>query len=382
MVHPHFLLHLAIILILSKYVAALSIKFKMPPVLGMIITGILLGPSVLDIVKTDIVLQWLARLGVILLLFTAGLDTDIAQMKSQGKASLMTAAGGVLVPFALGFFTSRFFGLDVFSSTLIGTVLMATSVSVTVMTLIDLKKLHSSEGTTILGAAIIDDVIGILMLTFVFGLHGGENNILISMAKILGYFVASFLVGFFLFKPIIRFTRKLEVESGVVAVALSLCFLFAWAAEKAGMAEITGAYIAGLFVGQTRSKRTVSEGVETLGQSFFVAIFFINIGLETQLRDISGNPGFIIFIILFAIAGKILGSGVGAKIGGFSLRQSTRIGVGMVPRGEVALIISAMALTRGIFTQTEYSTTVLIVILSAIITPPLLKWAFKEKDDV
>ncbi|MCD6342913.1 MAG: cation:proton antiporter [Spirochaetaceae bacterium] len=382
MVHPHFLLHLAIILILSKYVAALSIKFKMPPVLGMIITGILLGPSVLDIVKTDIVLQWLAKLGVILLLFTAGLDTDIAQMKSQGKASLMTAAGGVLVPFALGFFTSRFFGLDVFSSTLIGTVLMATSVSVTVMTLIDLKKLHSSEGTTILGAALIDDVIGILMLTFVFGLHGGENNILISMAKILGYFVASFLVGFFLFKPIIRFTRKLEVESGVVAVALSLCFLFAWAAEKAGMAEITGAYIAGLFVGQTRSKRTVSEGVETLGQSFFVAIFFINIGLETQLRDISGNPGFIIFIILFAIAGKILGSGVGAKIGGFSLRQSTRIGVGMVPRGEVALIISAMALTRGIFTQTEYSTTVLIVILSAIITPPLLKWAFKEKDDV
>ncbi len=382
MVHPHFLLHLAIILILSKYVAALSIKFKMPPVLGMIIMGILLGPSVLDIVKTDIVIQWLAKLGVILLLFTAGLDTDIAQMKSQGKASLMTAAGGVLVPFALGFFTSRFFGLDVFSATLIGTVLMATSVSVTVMTLIDLKKLHSSEGTTILGAAIIDDVIGILMLTFVFGLHGGENNILISMAKILGYFVASFIVGFFLFKPIIRFTRKLEVEAGVVAVALSLCFFFAWAAEKAGMAEITGAYIAGLFVGQTRSKRTVSEGVETLGQSFFVAIFFINIGLETQLRDISGNPGFIIFVILFAIIGKILGSGAGAKIGGFSLQQSTRIGIGMVPRGEVALIISAMALTRGIFTQTEYSTTVLIVILSAILTPPLLKWAFKEKDDV
>jgi len=382
MVHPHFLLHLAIILILSKYVAALSIKFKMPPVLGMIIMGILLGPSVLDIVKTDIVIQWLAKLGVILLLFTAGLDTDIAQMKSQGKASLMTAAGGVLVPFALGFFTSRFFGLDVFSATLIGTVLMATSVSVTVMTLIDLKKLHSSEGTTILGAAIIDDVIGILMLTFVFGLHGGENNILISMAKILGYFVASFIVGFFLFKPIIRFTRKLEVEAGVVAVALSLCFFFAWAAEKAGMAEITGAYIAGLFVGQTRSKRTVSEGVETLGQSFFVAIFFINIGLETQLRDISGNPGFIIFVILFAITGKILGSGAGAKIGGFSLQQSTRIGIGMVPRGEVALIISAMALTRGIFTQTEYSTTVLIVILSAILTPPLLKWAFKEKDDV
>ncbi len=243
MAHPHFLLHLAVILILSKYVAALAIKFKMPPVLGMIITGILIGPSALDIVKTDIVIQWLAKIGVILLLFTAGLDTDIVQMKSQGKASLLTAGGGVLLPFLLGFFTSRFFGLDNFSSILIGTVLMATSVSVTVMTLIDLKQLHSSEGTTILGAAIIDDVIGILMLTFVFGLHGGENNILFSMGKILAYFVLSSLVGFFLFRPIIRFTKRLNVESGVVTIALALCFFFAWAAEKAGMAEITGAYI-------------------------------------------------------------------------------------------------------------------------------------------
>ncbi len=381
MVHVHFLLHLAIILILSKYVAALAIKFKMPPVLGMIITGILIGPSALDIVKTDVVIQWLAKLGVILLLFTAGLDTDLVQMKSQGKASLLTAGGGVLVPFLLGYFTSLFFGLDNFSATLMGTVLMATSVSVTVMTLIDLKQLHSSEGTTILGAAIIDDVIGILMLTFVFGLHGGENNILLSMGKILGYFVLSFLVGFFLFKPIIRFTKRLNVESGVVTIALALCFFYAWAAEKAGMAEITGAYIAGLFIGQTRFKRTVSEGVETLGQTFFVAIFFINIGLETHLENISGNPLFIILIILFAIIGKIFGSGLGAKVGGFSLGQSTRIGVGMVPRGEVALIISAMALTRGIFTQTEYSTTVLIVILSAILTPPLLKLTFREKKE-
>ena len=382
MVHVHFLLHLAVILIVSKYVAALAIKFKMPPVLGMILAGILLGPSALDIVKTDIVIQWLAKLGVILLLFSAGLDTDINQMKSQGKVSLLTAGGGVVLPFLLGFFTSRFFGLDIFSATLIGTVLTATSVSVTVMTLIDLKQLHSLEGTTILGAAIIDDVIGILMLTFVFGLHGGDNNIILSIAKILAYFVVSFLVGFFLFKPIIRFTKRLNVESGVVTVALALCFFFAWAAEKSGMAEITGAYIAGLFLGQTRFKRTISEGIETLGQSFFVAIFFINIGLETHLENISGNPLFIILIIFFAITGKIFGAASGAKIGGFSLEQSTRIGVGMVPRGEVALIISAMALTQGIFSQTEYSTTVLIVILSAILTPLLLKLAFREKKEV
>ncbi len=379
MVHPHFLLHLAIILLLSKYVAALSLKFKMPPVLGMILVGILIGPSALDIVKTDVVIQWLSKLGVIMLLFTAGLDTDLQQMKSQGKVSLLSALGGVTIPFLLGFFTSRFFGLNNFSAVLIGTVLTATSVSVTVMTLIEMKKLHSPEGTTILGAAIIDDIIGILMLTFVFGLHGGGESITFSLLKILAYFVFSFLIGFFLFKPILRFTKKLNVEEGIVTLALALCFFFAWAAEKAGIAEITGAYIAGLFIGQTRHKRTVSEGVETLGQSFFVAIFFINIGLETHLENISGNPLFIILVILFAVTGKMLGAGAGAKLGGLSLKQSARIGAGMIPRGEVALIISAIALTKGIFTQTEYSTTVLIVIISAILTPPLLKLTFKEK---
>ncbi len=376
-VHPHFLLHLAIILIVAKYVSALSLKFKMPPVLGMIIIGIVLGPSGIDIVKTDIVIKWLAKLGVILLLFTAGLETDLVQMKSQGKVSLLTALGGVALPFALGLGTSLFFGNDPFSSTLIGTVLTATSVSVTVMTLIELKRLHSPEGTSILGAAIIDDVIGILLLTFVFGLHGGGGNVTIALLKILGYFFATFLVGFFLFKPIMRFTKLLNVEAGVLSVALALCFVFAWAAEKAGIAEITGAYIAGLFLGQTRHKRAIREGIETLGQSFFVAIFFINIGLETHLENISGNPLFIILVILFAIVGKTFGAGMGAKIGGFSWIQSIRTGIGMIPRGEVALIISSMALTRGIFTQTEFSTTVLIVIISAIITPPLLKLFFK-----
>ncbi len=378
MVHPHFLLHLAIILILSKYIAAVSLKLKMPPVLGMIIAGICIGPSALDIVKTDIVIQWLAKLGVILLLFTAGIDTDIEQMRSQGKVSFLSAVGGVIIPFFLGFFTSRFFGLNTFSSTLMGTVLMATSVSVTVMTLIDMKQLHSPEGTTILGAAIIDDVIGILMLTLVFGLHSGRGQILISLTIIIGYFIIAFTVGFFLFKPLMHFTKKMHVEEGVLTIALALCFIYAWAAEKAGIAEITGAYIAGLFIGQTRFKRTVSEGIETLGQSFFVAIFFINIGLETHLENITGNPFFIILIIFFAVTGKILGGGAGARIGGFSLKQSARIGFGMVPRGEVALIVSSMALSRGIFSQTEYSTVVLVVIFSAVLTPPLLKIVYKE----
>lgn len=266
MAHPHFLLHLAIILIISKYVAAVSLKFKMPPVLGMIVAGIIIGPSVLDVVKTDIVIQWLAKLGVILLLFTAGIDTDIIQMKSQGKVSLLTAAGGVLIPFILGFllhaFSDWMFFFNTYRNCFNGNQRQRYRDDSN-----RVKKLHSPEGTTILGAAIIDDVIGILMLTFVFGLHGGEGSIIVSILKIAGYFIFSFLIGFFFLN---RLFVILKTERGSGSSYNCTCFMFfyAWAAEKAGIAEITGAYIAGLFVGQTRFKRTVNEGIETLGQSF------------------------------------------------------------------------------------------------------------------
>jgi len=377
-VHQHFLLHLALILIFAKVGSSISLKLKMPPVLGMLIIGIVLGPSGINIVKTDIVVGYLAKIGVIMLLFSAGLETDIKKMKSQGKISLLTAIGGVIVPFGFGYFTAIFFGKDHYNATLVGTVLTATSVSVTVMTLIDLKRLHSPEGTSILGAAIIDDIIGIILLTFVFGLHTGSGNISWSIGKIFIFFGLTFVIGYFFIKPAMFYSKKLDIEYSVLSIALAICFFFAWGAKISGVAEITGAYFAGLFIGQTDSKRTVMEGIEALGQSFFVSVFFINIGLETHLENISGNPLFIILIVLFSIIGKSFGSCIGAKLGGFDFKQSLRTGFGMIPRGEVALIISSMALAKGIFTQTEFSTTVLVVIITAIITPFLLKLSFKE----
>lgn len=379
-VNQHFLLHLALILIFAKVGSSLSLKLKMPPVLGMLIIGIILGPSGFDIVKTDIVISYLAKIGVIMLLFSAGLETDIKKMKSQGKISLFTALGGVIIPFVLGYFTALFFGKDHYNATLVGTVLTATSVSVTVMTLIDMKRLHSPEGTSILGAAIIDDIIGIILLTFVFGLHSGGTNITWSIGKIFIFFILTFLIGYFLIKPAIFYSKRLNIEYSVLSIALAICFFFAWGAKISGVAEITGAYFAGLFIGQTDSKRNIIEGIEALGQSFFVSVFFINIGLETHLEKVSGNPWFIILIIIFAVAGKSFGAGFGAKFGGFTWKQSIRTGFGMIPRGEVALIISSMALTKGIFTQTEFSTTVLLVIISAIVTPFLLKMSFKESN--
>ena len=381
-VNQHFLLHLALILIFAKIASSISIKLKMPPVLGMLIIGIILGPSFLDIVKTDIVISYLAKIGVIMLLFSAGLETDIRKMKNQGKISFLTALGGVLTPFLFGYFTALLFGKNSYTAILIGTVLTATSVSVSVMTLLEMKRLHSPEGTSILEAAIIDDIIGILLLTFVFGLHSNNTNIAWSIEKIFIFFTLTFLIGFFLIKPVLFYSKKLNIDYSVLSIALAICFFFAWGAKISGVAEVTGAYFAGLFIGQTDSKRTVMEGIETLGHSFFVSLFFINIGLETHFEYISGNPWFIVSIIFLAILGKVLGAGFGAKLGGFTRVEALRTGIGMIPRGEVALIISSMALAKGIFSQTEFSTVVLLVVVSAIVTPFLLKLSFKEKYNI
>lgn len=369
---------LAIIIIAAKLFSFFSIKMKQPPVLGMLFIGLVLGPSGLKLFHSNVIFQFLSNIGVIFLLFLAGLETDIPSMKRSGKSSLIIALGGVFLPLGAGIGAGLFFKYSILSSFLIGLILTATSVSVTVMSLIDMKKLRSVEGTTILGAAIIDDVIGILLLTFVFSFSGPQGNVWLSMAKILGYLGAAILFGMFLINPIIQMTRKLKLEQGVLSIALALCLLYAWSAEKAQIAAITGAYLAGLFLGQTNAKTTIMEGVETLGQSLFVSVFFINIGLETELWEHEINYGFTAIFLAIAVFSKILGSGIGARASGFSWNRSLGISFGMIPRGEVALIIAQMALTKGLLGASEFSTTVMMVVTTALITPFLLKWSFAE----
>lgn len=378
MSNEHVLVHLAIILVLAKYGSALFVRLKMPPVLGMLLAGLLLGPSGFSLLEEDVAISWLARLGVIFLLFAAGLETDVSQLKRQGKVSSLVALGGVILPFAGGIALLSSFGADSAKSAIMATMLTATSVSVTVMALIDLNRLRSPEGTTILGAAVIDDVIGFLILTFVFAIYGGGESIWLVIAKVVLYFVGTFLIGNFLFRPFMELSRKTNIEKAVVTIGIALCFVFAWAAEQVGVAEITGAYLAGLYLGQTEFKRTVLEGIDDLGQSFFVSIFFINIGLETYIEGISGDPVFITLLVLLALFSKVIGSGLGAKLGGFSWQQSLRVGIGMIPRGEVALIVASMAMDKNIFTHVEFSITVLIVVVTAILPPPLLKLAYRQ----
>jgi len=376
------LLHLAIIIILSKFAADLGYRFKQPPVLGMLLLGLILGPSGLGLIQTDIVLQTLAKIGVIILLFMAGLQTDILQMRRVGKSSFLTASGGVLIPFLSGFGLSLAFDGNLTKGLIIGTILTATSVSVTVMTLMDMKRLKSDEGTVILGAAVLDDVIAIILLTFILGFAGGSSNFWLPLSKMVIFFLLSLSIGFFLFGRIMRLAERLHASQGVVAIALSIAFFYSWSAEYGGVAHITGAYIAGLLLGRTVMKRRILAGMETIGQSLFIAIFFAEIGLEAQLRGLNGGYLFIFFLIFVAIFGKIAGCGLGGRLSGLKPIGALRVGVGMLPRGEVALVIASLGITNNLIGQPELSGTVLMVVVTAILTPMLLKLAFKGEPEI
>ena len=376
------LLHLAIIIFFSKILGAISKKFKQPPVIGMLLLGIVLGPTFLHFIEPEAVINWIAQIGVLFLLFEAGLETNIKKIKEESKQAVLPAAGGIILPFALGFLLTYFISNNLSQSLMVGVIFTATSVSVSVMTLIDLGKLKSLEGRCIVNAAIIDDIVGILLLTFIIGLTAGscgENSgITLSVVKIIGFFVISFIFGLFILQPFFLNLKKILLDNVVVSLAIAVVLLYSWFAEKAGLAAITGAYFAGLFLGQTHHKHAVQTGITNIGKSFFVDVFFVSIGLQFDLFEIDAHPVYVIIFVLLAIVGKMIGCGLGARLTNFDLTRSFRVGVGMIPRGEVALIIANMALAKGIISTNIISATILMVIISAIGTPILLKFGFTK----
>ncbi|MBC8416324.1 MAG: cation:proton antiporter [Candidatus Cloacimonetes bacterium] len=374
------LLHLAVIIFFSKVLGAISKKFKQPPVIGMLFLGIVLGPTLLHFIEPEEVITWIAKVGVLFLLFEAGLETNIKQIREDSRQALLPAVGGIILPFASGFFLTYFILHNVSQALIVGVIFTATSVSVSVMTLFDLGKMKSLEGRCIVNAAIIDDIVGILLLTFIFGLTAGSakagSTISISLIKIAVFFLVSFLFGIFILQPFFLNLKKLLLNNVVLSLAIATAFLYSWFAEMTGLAAITGAYFAGLFLGQTHHKNAVQTGITNIGKSFFVDVFFVSIGLQFNLFDIEAEPIFLLSFVVLAIAGKAIGSGLGARLNNFDTIRSFRIGTGMIPRGEVALIVANMALEKQVISTDILSATILMVIISALLAPLLLKFGF------
>jgi len=376
------MLHLAIIIFFSKVLGAISRKLKQPPVIGMLLLGIVLGPTFLHFIEPDEVITWIAEIGVLFLLFEAGLETDLKKIKQDSKQALLPAAGGIILPFALGAGLDYLVTGSVIQAMIVGVIFTATSVSVSVMTLLDLGKLKGLEGRLIVNAAIIDDIVGILLLTFIFGLSSGVSGsgstLTISVVKIVAFFIIAFAFGIYVLQPFFLNLKKILLDNVVISLAIAVVLLYSWIAEMTGLAAITGAYFAGLFLGQTHHKHAVQTGITNIGKSFFVDVFFVNIGLGFNLFDIEAEPFFLLGFVVLAVLAKAIGSGIGAKMTNFDWTRSLRIGTGMMPRGEVALIVANMALDKKLISSDILSATILMVIISAIITPIALKFSFTK----
>jgi Kef-type K+ transport system membrane component KefB len=314
----------------------------------------------------------------------AGLETNLDEMRRVGKVAFWSAGGGVVLPMIGGIVTAAAFGMPVFwEGVFVGTILTATSVSISAQTLMELGVLKSKEGTTILGAAIIDDVMGIVLLSVVVAFaqaSGGINALQMGLIVVrMGVFFGGALLLGRYFEPITAWGDRLEVSQGLLATVTFVAFFYAWAAEYiGGVAAITGSYIAGVFFARTTFKKRIDEGVHPLTYSVLVPVFFISIGLRANARELGPYAMFTVALVLVGLATKAIGCGVVAKICGFSRLESLRVAVGMLSRGEVELIVAGYGLSHGIVGRNVFSATVMMVLTTTMITPPLLRLTFPK----
>ena len=365
----------------------------MPQVVGALFAGLILGPAVLNIVHETEFLTQLAEIGVILLMFFAGLETDISELKQSGKASLVTAILGIIVPLAGGFFVAMYFnsnGLIPFEANsnaflqniFIGTILTATSVSITVETLKEMGKLNSKVGNTILGAAIIDDILGIVALTIVISFANPDVNIFAVLLKIFCFFIFAAIASgifYFIFKNWLD--KDAKHKRRYVIAAFAFCLLLSYISETYfGVADITGAFIAGLTVSPLSKKYYIEDKLDTVSYALLSPIFFASIGLKLVLPNMT--PMIILFAVILtivAVLSKVVGCGLGCKLFNYSNRESLQVGFGMVSRGEVALIVANKGFSAGLINTTVLAPILIVVIATTILSPILLKMSYNYK---
>ncbi len=384
-----FLLIIAVILLSTKVFGLISERVHMPQVVGALLAGVVLGPSVLGLVQeTDFLLKT-SEIGVIILMFMAGLDTDLEELKKTGLASFVIALIGVVVPLAagtvlyLGFFPDAGDPLHMLKALFIGVVLTATSVSITVETLREMGKLKGKVGTAILGAAIIDDIMGIIVLTLVSGMTDPNVNPMSVIARIAAFFVLLVVVGLVMYRLFRAITREWSNHRRVAIYALSFCLIMAFVAEHYfGIADITGAYFAGLILCNLMEAREyINKKMNIVSYMIFSPIFFASIGIKTELHGMTTSLlWFSVVLLIVAILTKIIGCGLGARLMKFNWTDSLSIGLGMVSRGEVALIVAQKGAQTGLVDSHLFPPIVLMVIVTTLITPILLKLFMKDPE--
>ena len=386
-----YLLYLAIILMSTKLLGLITRRAHMPQVVGALLAGLILGPACLDLIESSTFLNQVSEIGVIVLMFMAGLETDTDELKRSGLASFVIALMGVLFPLAGGFGVAYACGVsspDLSSSELlqnifIGIILTATSVSITVETLKERGKVSTKAGTAILGAAIIDDILGIVALTLVTSMADPNTNILLVLMKIVGFFVFAVIFGIafgFIMQKWVSMDPRPNRRH--VIMTFAFCLVMSFCAEHFfGVADITGAYVAGLVLSHSTKREIIYREFDTVSYLLVAPVFFASIGLKVELSSMSSSVLlFTVLLLAVAIFTKVFGCGLGAKAMGYTGKESFQIGIGMISRGEVALIVANKGESLGLLADSLYAPIVITVVITTILTPILLKIAFKEKE--
>ncbi len=380
---------LAVILIVCKTLSIIMKKIAIPQVVGLIVAGLLIGPNVLGIVDKSPELTFFAEIGVLLLMFSAGLETDLKDIKSTGLISLFVAALGVVVPLGGGYLLySLFYGFGAVGSPqfltaiFTGVIMTATSVGITVEVLKEMGKIKSKVGTIILSAAIIDDVIGIVLLAFVSGLKDTSINPITVAGKTFAFFVCAIVAGFIIHKIFIVLEKYWDHHVRVPIFALSICLLFSWAAEEIfGIADITGAFMAGVIISTVKPASEYTDTKISINSyMLFTPVFFASIGIKITIGLENLTSKIIIFSVFFALVAmicKLIGCFAAARLSKFSTKDSLRIGAGMMARGEVALIVATKGMEAGVFDPPLFTAVIALIIISSVTTPVILKSLYK-----
>ncbi|QQU15296.1 cation:proton antiporter [Enterococcus casseliflavus] len=378
----HFVGILCLILITTTLFSHLARRMGVPAVIGQLLAGVLLGGAGLNWVHPDILVHDFSEIGVILLMFLAGLESDISLLKRYFRPGMLVALLGIVFPMLFGYATGIGFQSSPTEAFFFGIVLAATSVSISVEVLKELNVVNTKEGSTILGASVVDDILVVLVLSLSLSFLGGESSqatpLPVTLLVELIYFVLIFLLVKWIAPFLLALAEKLFANSPVIIMSLIICLGMAYLADLVGLSSVIGAFFAGIAVSQTKVREEVEHSVEALGYAVFIPVFFVSVGLEVDFSRLNEQLFFILAFTVVAILTKLVGGYVGAKIAKFSNNSAWMVGAGMISRGEMALIILQIGQQNQLISSTLYSPLVIVVLLSTLISPLILKYFTKK----
>ncbi len=378
-----FIITLTGILFVTQLVSHFFNRWGIPDVIGQILVGIVAGPAILGWIHQTAMIEEFQEIGVIVLMFIAGLESDLSLLKKYLKPAMAVAVGGMALPIVVMGLASQLFGLQWFESLFIGVIFSATSVSISVAVLREFNQIDSKEGATVLGAAVADDIGGVLILSVLISLmngKGGESStslpLIIMMQAI--FFGGTYLLVRWLAPYLMHLSKRLLTTAAPAVMAMILCLGMASLADLVHLSGAVGAFFAGIAVANTKARHDIAEAFEPLGYAVFIPVFFVNVGLVMRLNHFLDSLVFIVVMTILACLTKLIGSGGGAMLMGFDRQSGYVIGSGMIARGEMALITAQIGYEAHLLSSKYYSDVITVVVLATVLAPFILKHALKR----